>query len=256
MMLPLFLYLPFNWVYAICQGHPRWLSSKQSTYNEVVTGGAGSIPGSGRSPGEGHSNPLQYSCLENSMDRGAWRTTVHGVAKSWTQLKWLSMHTCTHSPGSVGVCFCRFRRILTSPCCRWGVGVNGGCWRGDICYPADLAPEGTPDKEFVSLIQEVSHCAVCMEIRKASSRYHRRFTLSLIFEWIISVHFTTSGVSFLPSSGSPIFLKLCHTFYTLLHFTRWMLNCTLSRKNDSWHYQFRRIKEKLFSFWICGHSGV
>ena len=46
----------------------------------------GSIPGSGRSPGEGNGNPLQYSCLENSMDRGVWQATVHGVAKSWTQL--------------------------------------------------------------------------------------------------------------------------------------------------------------------------
>ena len=44
---------------------------------------AGSIPGSGRSPGEGRDNPLQNSCLENPMDRGAWLTTVHGVAKSW-----------------------------------------------------------------------------------------------------------------------------------------------------------------------------
>ena len=42
------------------------------------------IPGLGRSPGEGNGNPLQYSCLENSMDRGAWQTTVHGVAKSQT----------------------------------------------------------------------------------------------------------------------------------------------------------------------------
>ena len=41
----------------------------------------GSIPGSGRCPGEGNGNPLQYSCLENSMDRGAWRATVHGVTK-------------------------------------------------------------------------------------------------------------------------------------------------------------------------------
>ena len=41
----------------------------------------GSIPGSERSPGEGNDNPLQYSCLKNSMDRGAWRATVHGVAK-------------------------------------------------------------------------------------------------------------------------------------------------------------------------------
>ena len=45
---------------------------------------------SGRSPGEGHGNPLQHSCLENPMDGGAWRATVHGVGKSWTRLKQLS----------------------------------------------------------------------------------------------------------------------------------------------------------------------
>ena len=51
------------------------------------------IPGWGRSPGRGHGNQLQYSCLENPMDRGAWRATVHGVAKSRTRLKKLSTHT-------------------------------------------------------------------------------------------------------------------------------------------------------------------
>ena len=45
---------------------------------------ASSVPGSGRSSGEGHGNPPQYSCLENPMDRGAWRATVHGVAESDT----------------------------------------------------------------------------------------------------------------------------------------------------------------------------
>ena len=51
-------------------------------------GDVSSIPGLGRSPGEGNGNPVQYSCLENPMDRGAWRAhTVHGVAKSQTQLK-------------------------------------------------------------------------------------------------------------------------------------------------------------------------
>ena len=49
----------------------------------------GSIPVLGRSPREGIGNPFQYSCLENSMDRGDWQATVHGVTKSWTQL---SMH--------------------------------------------------------------------------------------------------------------------------------------------------------------------
>ena len=51
---------------------------------------AGSIPASGRSPREGYGNPLQYSCLENPMDRGAWQATVHSVTKSRTWLKWLS----------------------------------------------------------------------------------------------------------------------------------------------------------------------
>ena len=47
-------------------------------------GDPGSNLGSGRSPGEGHGNPRQYSCLDNSMDRGAWWATVHGIAKGWT----------------------------------------------------------------------------------------------------------------------------------------------------------------------------
>ena len=62
---------------------PGGSDSKMSAYN---AGDLGSIPGSGRSPGEGNGNPLQYSSLENPMDGGAWRATVHGVAKSRTQL--------------------------------------------------------------------------------------------------------------------------------------------------------------------------
>ena len=52
----------------------------------------GSIPGSRRAPGVGNGNPLQYACLENSMNRGAWRATVHRITQSWTQLKRLSKH--------------------------------------------------------------------------------------------------------------------------------------------------------------------
>ena len=52
----------------------------------------GSVPGLGRSPGGAHGNPLQCSCLENPMDRGAWQVTVHKVAKGQTQLRRLSMH--------------------------------------------------------------------------------------------------------------------------------------------------------------------
>ena len=64
-------------------GFPGGSDGKESACN---AGDQGSIPGSGRSPGEGNGNALQYSCLENSMDRGAWRATVHGVAKSQIQL--------------------------------------------------------------------------------------------------------------------------------------------------------------------------
>ena len=55
----------------------------------------GLIPGWGRSPLRGHSNPLQYSCLENLTDKGAWQAAVQGVTKSWTWLKWLSTHAHT-----------------------------------------------------------------------------------------------------------------------------------------------------------------
>ena len=68
-------------------GLPWWLSGKESTCNAGVTGDEGLIPGSGRSLGEGHGNPLQYSCLGSLMDKGAWWgsfETVHGVSKSWT----------------------------------------------------------------------------------------------------------------------------------------------------------------------------
>ena len=64
-------------------GFPGGSDGKEFTCNE---GDLGSIRGLGRSPGGGHGNPLQYSCLENPMDRGAWQAAVHGVAKSQTHL--------------------------------------------------------------------------------------------------------------------------------------------------------------------------
>ena len=56
----------------------------------------GSIPGLGRSPGEGHGYPLQYSCLDNPVDRGAWRAMAYRVTNSWTRLKQLSTHAQRH----------------------------------------------------------------------------------------------------------------------------------------------------------------
>ena len=68
-------------------GFPGSASGKESTCQYRR-----SIPGLGRSPGGGHGNPLQYSCLGNSTDRGTWRAMVHKVAKSLTRLKQLSTH--------------------------------------------------------------------------------------------------------------------------------------------------------------------
>ena len=75
-------------------GLPWWLSSKESACNAGDTGNVGLIPRLGKSLGKGHGNPLQYSFLENPMDRGAWWAIVLGVANSWTWLKWLSSHAC------------------------------------------------------------------------------------------------------------------------------------------------------------------
>ena len=75
-------------------GFPDSSDSKESACN---VGEPGSIPGSGRSPGEGNSSPLQYSRLENYMNRGAWRATVHGVTENQTQLRTTTLtfiHIC------------------------------------------------------------------------------------------------------------------------------------------------------------------
>ena len=75
----------------------RWFTGRNLFASEGDIGDVGSIPGSGRSPGEGNGNPLQYSCLENPTDRGAWRATGHGVAKGGTQL------SPAHSTAAVGL---------------------------------------------------------------------------------------------------------------------------------------------------------
>ena len=80
-----YLFISCNKRTSLVQGVrlPGGSVSKESACNE---GDLGSIPGSGRSPGGGHDNPLQYSCLENPMDRGAWRAAVHRVTKCQTRL--------------------------------------------------------------------------------------------------------------------------------------------------------------------------
>ena len=73
-----FALLVIKWIPTLFGGFPHSLVGKESACN---IGDPGLNPGSGRSPGEGNGNPLQYSCLENPMDRGAWQATVHRVAR-------------------------------------------------------------------------------------------------------------------------------------------------------------------------------
>ena len=84
-----------RWIFFSLWGFPVVLVvKKKKTYLPIARGvrDAGSTPGSGRSHGGGHGNPLQYSCLENPRNRGAWQATVHRVVNSRTWLKWLSMY--------------------------------------------------------------------------------------------------------------------------------------------------------------------
>jgi len=79
-------------------GFPPWLSSKESACNAGNAGDLESIPGSGRSPGEGNGYPLQHFFLENLMDSGAWQATARGATQSRTQLKRLGTDARMHTP--------------------------------------------------------------------------------------------------------------------------------------------------------------
>ena len=84
----------------VLMGFPGGSDGKESACN---VGDLGSIPGLGRSSGEGNGNPLQYSCLKNPMDRGAWQATAHGVTKSQTRLS--DWHTHGPDSHSIQMCF-------------------------------------------------------------------------------------------------------------------------------------------------------
>ena len=86
------------------------------------------IPGLGRSPGEGNGNPLQYSCLENSMNGEAWRATVHGVAKSWTQLSDFPFFSFSFTEISDGEEMATHSSILSC----LGNPMDRGAWRAIV----------------------------------------------------------------------------------------------------------------------------
>ena len=105
---------------------------KKSTCNTGDVGDTSLIPGSGRSSGGGHGNPLQYSCLESITDRGPWRVTVHRVAKSWTWLKWLRVfYSIAKVPFRTDILWLQamlraWEFLEPSACAHWKCLLGGG----------------------------------------------------------------------------------------------------------------------------------
>ena len=98
----------------------------------------GLIPGLGKSPGGGHGNPRQYSCLEKLMNRGAWWAIVHGVTQNWTQLKWLSMHAEHGRKRKRKRLNPRHRNSSLVPF-PLTCSINPSCIQANTCLPGPLA---------------------------------------------------------------------------------------------------------------------
>ena len=91
------IYWAFHVVISCFEPFPGGAVIKEPPASTGDSRGAGSVPGSGSSPGGGHGNPLQYSCLENSMNRRSWQTIVHGISESDTTVRTCA-RTHTHTP--------------------------------------------------------------------------------------------------------------------------------------------------------------
>ena len=133
---------------------PRWLSGKESACNAGDAGDTGSIPGSGRSPGGGHGNPLQYFCWDNLMDRGAWWATVRGDVKSQIGLsRSVTEHISHH---------CLLLIFFVKPegrvRCRARLTLPRAEWRWEGCREAGKLTEGRQEGGLGALTTINSLC--------------------------------------------------------------------------------------------------
>ena len=112
----------FYWHATLSLDFPGGSVGKESACSVGDAGEMGSIPGWGRSSRGGHGNPLQYSCLENPMDRGAWQATVDGVAKSWTWLRDWALYKFK-AYNIMIVCVCECENKIVDPQTIWVLGV-------------------------------------------------------------------------------------------------------------------------------------
>ena len=124
-------------IHICAHGLPWWPSGKESTRNAGDTVDSGSIPGSGRSPGGGHGNPLQYFCVENPGDKRAWWATVHRVAKSQTGLKSEHAHIHVYIHIYTHIYICITESLCSTPETNTGFpGDSDG--KESICNTGDL----------------------------------------------------------------------------------------------------------------------
>ena len=132
-----------------------WITTTLKRTSQVVlvvknlpanAGDAGYIPGLAKSPGGGHNNPLQYSYPENSMDRGVWQVTVHGITKSQIRLKLLN----THSRTITKINFCCEKIFIDSKTCLYGM-FSAICSPKHVCLEERSQVRGTDKLKLNSL---------------------------------------------------------------------------------------------------------
>jgi len=168
---------------------------------------AGSIPGSGRCPGGGHDNPLQYSCLENPMNRGAWQATVHRVTKSQTQLK-----QCTAIFKSViNLVYSNHKNEFSHPCFYFSWNISKLSCKGNImkrcCYPADMKTWGVGYKitfAYFCLLPVQTLSKISLWNRKLSPPFLPLHSASLAILSFISL--PTLSPNILSSTGDSYFI--------------------------------------------------
>ena len=166
-----------------------------SAYNAYKVEAPGSIPGSGRYPGEGNGNPLQYSCLENPMDGGAWEATVHEVEKSRTRL---SDFTFTF--------FHFFRKMKKPKTSHWGVDSllrrKKSPLPGPQHHPGQSVEKSTSlrpnEKKQINILHLCQNCSYNLEILIFLKHYWRYTTISNFCEnfWF-QLSMTMSELEFL-----------------------------------------------------------
>ena len=191
-----------------CAGRQRWdWWINNSPFKAENAGDVGLVPGLGRSPGKGNGNPLQCSCLRNPMDRGAWRATVCGVAKSWTRLSYWAQLLSYLEKGYLPACLNRGRTEESLDC--YVANNNSGL-------------------VFICLLMFQCHtfCEIFSTVSLLTIELLRHFFISMSVSFMCRI--STFSDPFIVSL--PISLCLFHTFLVFLNF---FPGCYFLRKSST-----------------------